>query len=111
MFDLNSMMGKIKEAQENMKKTQEEMGKITETAESGGGMVKATVNGQKELIKLDIDADIISKEDKQLIEDLCVAAVNLALKKIEEKTKDMMQNSLLQGMPNIPGLDLSNLKF
>jgi DNA-binding YbaB/EbfC family protein len=105
------MMGKIKEAQENLKKTQEELGKITETAESGGGMVKATVNGHKEVLKIEIDPDIISKDDKQLIEDLCVAAVNLALKKIEDQTKSMMQNSLMQGMPNIPGFDLSNLKF
>ena len=111
MFDLNSMMGKMQEAQEQMKKTQEKMGSLKETAESGGGMVKATVNGNKKILKIEIDPDIISKEDKQLLEDLTVAAVNLALTKIEEKTKGMMQNSMMEGMPNIPGLDLNNLKF
>lgn len=111
MFDLNSMMGKIKEAQEQMKRTQEEIGKIIESAESGGGLVKATVNGHKQVLKIEIDEDIIKIEDKQLIEDLTVAAINLALNKIEEKTKSMMQNSVLQGMPNIPGLDLNNFKF
>ena len=111
MFDLNSMMGKVKEAQEQMKKAQEQLGTITETAESGAGMVKVTINGHKSIQKIEIDPSIIKVEDKQLLEDLTVAAVNLAIKKIEEKTKDLMQNSLLQGMPNIPGLDLSNLKF
>ena len=62
-------------------------------------------------MKIEIDPDIISKEDKQLIEDLTVAAINLAISKIEEKTKGLMQNSLMDGMPNIPGLDLNNLKF
>jgi nucleoid-associated protein EbfC len=111
MFDINNLMGKMKDAQEKIKKTQEELGTKTTSAESGGGMVKATVNGNKQLLKLDIDPDIIKKEDKQLLEDLCVAAVNLALQKIEAETKDLMQNSILQGMPNIPGLDLNKLKF
>ena len=111
MLDINSLMGKMKEAQQNIKKTQEEMGSLSETAESGGGMVKATVNGNKKIIKIYIDPEIISKEDKQLIEDLTVAAINLALSKIETKTKDLMQNSVMDGMPNIPGLDLNNLKF
>lgn len=111
MFDLNSLMGKMQEAQEKMKKAQAELGDIIETAESGGGMVKATVDGNKTIIKIEIDPDIITKEDKQLIEDLTVAAINLAISKIEEKTKGMMQNSLMDGMPNIPGLDLNNLKF
>ena len=111
MFDINSLMGKMQEAQEKMKKAQAEMGNITETAESGGGMVKATVDGNKKIIKIEIDPDIITKDDKQLIEDLTVAAINLAISKVEEKTKGMMQNSLMDGMPNIPGLDLNNFKF
>ena len=50
MFDMMKMMGQIKKAQESMKKAQEELKEITETSESGAGLVKATVNGKKEVI-------------------------------------------------------------
>ena len=111
MFDMNNLMGKVKEAQEKMQEAQKNLDKISETAESGGGMVKATVNGHKKVISIEIDPDIISKEDKKLIEDLTVAAINLAIDKVDVKAKDLMQSSVMDGMPNIPGFDLSNLKF
>ena len=50
MFDMMKMMGQIKKAQESMKKAQEELKEITETSESGAGLVQATVNGKKEVI-------------------------------------------------------------
>lgn len=111
MFDLNGMMGKVKEAQEQMKKTQEELAKLVEHAESGAGMVKASVNGKREVLSIEIDSSILNLEDKKLVEDLTVAAINLALRKIDEKSQGMMQNNLLNGLPNIPGLDLNNFKF
>ncbi len=108
---MNNIMGKVKEAQEQMQKNQEEISKLVEKAESGAGMVQATVNGKKEVISIEIDQNLLNKEDKKLVEDLCVAAVNLAIKKIEEKSQHLMQNSVLKGMPNIPGFDLNNFKF
>ena len=101
-------MGKIQEAQQNMKKAQEELEHIQTTGESGGGMVKAVVNGQKKVVSIEIDPDIITKEDKKLIEDLTVAAINIATKKAEEKAQEVMKSSIPGGLPNIPGFDLSN---
>jgi len=111
MFDINALMGKIKEAQSNMQKTQEELKNITETAESGGGMVKATVNGAKKVVSIELDDSLLNVEDKKLVEDLTVAAVNLALDKMDVIVKEKMQSNIMDGMPNIPGFDLSNLKF
>lgn len=111
MFDMNNLMGKVKEAQEKMKLAQLELEKTIETGEAGGGMVKATVNGQKKVVKIEIDPDIISKEDQTLIQDLTVAAVNIAIAKIDVKSKEIMKDNMMGGMPNIPGFDLNNFKF
>ena len=108
---MNSMMGKVKEAQEKMQEAQKQLNHIQETAESGGGMVKATVNGHKKVLSIEIDPAIVSPEDKKLIEDLTVAAINLAIEKVDVKSKELMQSSVMGGMPNIPGFDLNNFKF
>jgi hypothetical protein len=56
MLDMMKMMGKVKEVQEKLRIAQESLAGITATAESGAGLVKATVNGNKKLISLEIDA-------------------------------------------------------
>lgn len=100
------LMGKMKDLQSRMKEAQEELVGITETAESGGGMVKATVNGQKTLISLEIDKDLVNPEDKEMLQDLIVAAVNKAFENIEPKIKQHLQKATDGVLPNIPGLDL-----
>ena len=108
MFDINNIMGKVKEAQEAMQKAQENLSSITVQAESGAGMVQVTINGNRQVIELNIDPDIISKEDKVLIQDLTIAAINKALAEIEIKIKDEMQKSTEGLMPNIPGFNMGN---
>ncbi|RED97946.1 YbaB/EbfC family nucleoid-associated protein [Marinoscillum furvescens] len=109
MFDMMKMMGKLKEVQENMKKAQEGLKDITTTAESGAGMVKATVNGQKELISLEIDPSIVSTDDAEMMRDLVIAAVNKALTDIDQEAKAHMKKATEGMMPNIPGFDLNNM--
>jgi len=106
MFDMNNMMGKMQEMQANLKKAQENLVNITQTSESGGGMVKVTVNGKKMVVNIDIDPEIISKEDRELIQDLIVAATNKAIEDIDLKVKEELQKSTGGMLPNIPGLDL-----
>ena len=108
MFDINNIMGKVKEAQEAMQKAQENLSSITVQAESGAGMVQVTIYGNRQVIELNIDPDIISKEDKVLIQDLTIAAINKALAEIEIKIKDEMQKSTEGLMPNIPGFNMGN---
>lgn len=103
------MMGKMKDLQARMAEAQEQLGSITESAESGAGLVRVTVNGQKKVIGLEIDSDLIKPEDKEMLQDLVVAAMNKAMETIEPKIKEHLQKSTQGMMPNIPGLDLGNL--
>ncbi|MEQ9297526.1 MAG: YbaB/EbfC family nucleoid-associated protein [Cyclobacteriaceae bacterium] len=109
MFDMMKMMGKVKEVQEKIKAAQETLGDITETGESGAGMVTAVVNGKKEVISINIDPSIINSDDKQLMQDLVVAAVNMALANVDEKAKEHLKKSTEGVMPNIPGMDFGNM--
>ncbi|KAA5544740.1 YbaB/EbfC family nucleoid-associated protein [Adhaeribacter rhizoryzae] len=111
MFDMFSMMGKLKEVQSKMKEAQDNLQFITVTAESGAGLVKAKVNGQRKLISLEIDDSLLNKDDKEMISDLVVAAVNKAMDEAGEKAKDEMKRQTEGLLPNIPGLDLNNLGF
>ncbi|MBV6641169.1 MAG: YbaB/EbfC family nucleoid-associated protein [Cyclobacteriaceae bacterium] len=109
MFDMMKMMGKVKEVQEKMKKAQEELGSVTADAESGGGLVKVVVNGRKEVVSLDIDPSLINKDDAEMMQDLVIAAVNMAIQSVEVKSREHLKKATEGMMPNIPGLDLNNL--
>jgi hypothetical protein len=109
MFDMMKMMGKMKEVQEKLKAAQDSLVNIKAQGESGAGMVKATVNGKKQLVALDIDTAIIKAEDKSIIQDLVVAAVNKASEEAEQLAKEHLKKSTEGLIPNIPGLDLSGM--
>jgi|TARA_B110000438_G_scaffold147741_1_gene142313 nucleoid-associated protein EbfC len=107
MFDMMKMMGKIKEAQEKMKLAQSELINIKVYSESGAGMVKVEVNGKKEVISINIDDSILN--DKDMIQDLVVAATNKALLDVDIKIKDHMKSKTGDILPNIPGFDIGNM--
>ena len=109
MFDMMKMMGKMKEVQARMKESQEKLGTIYATGESGGGLVRAKVSGKKQLISLDVDPSLLKAEDKGILQDLIVAAVNKASEEAEALAKEEMRKSTEGLLPNIPGLDLSSL--
>lgn len=109
MFDMMKMMGKMKEAQARIKQAQDNLVNVSASGESGGGMVKATVNGKKQLVALDIDAAILKADDKILVQDLVVAAVNKASDEAEILAKEEMRKATDGLLPNIPGMDLSGL--
>ena len=109
MFDMMKMMGKMKEVQARMKESQEKLGTLYATGESGAGLVKAKVNGKKQLITLDIDSSLMKAEEKTILQDLIVAAVNKASEEAEVLAKEEMRKSTEGLLPNIPGLDLSSL--
>ena len=109
MFDMMKMMGKVKEMQSKMKEAQERLAFIEETGEAGAGMVKATVNGKKEVISVDIDPGLLTKEDKEMVQDLTVAAINNAMEKADISAKEEIKKSTEGIMPNIPGMDLGSM--
>ncbi len=109
MFDMMKMMGKMKEVQQRMKEAQDNLIHIKVSGESGGGMVRATVNGKKQVIAIDIDPIILKAEDKVLVQDLVVAAVNKASEEADVLAKEELKKATEGLLPNIPGMDLSNL--
>ena len=109
MLDMMNMMGKVKEIQQRLKQAQDSLEKIMVTGEAGAGMVKATVNGKKKLMALEIDPSILSANEKILVQDLVIAAVNKAMEDADSKAKDELKKSTEGILPAIPGLDLSSM--
>ncbi|TAH23805.1 MAG: YbaB/EbfC family nucleoid-associated protein [Cytophagales bacterium] len=109
MFDMMNMLGKVKEVQGKMKSIKENLVYLQASGESGAGLVKATVNGNRQVLKIEIDNSLLKPEDKDMIQDLTVAAINIALKEIEIKINEEMKKQTQGLLPNIPGMDLSNL--
>ena len=109
MFDMMKMMGKMKEVQARIKEAQDNLVNVRASGESGGGMVKATVNGKRQLIALDIDATLLKADDKMVLQDLIVAAVNKAAEEADVLAKEELRKSTDGLLPNIPGMDLSGI--
>ena len=91
MGGLGELMSKARQMQDQMKKMQEELARKEITAEAGGGMVRATVNGKLELLKLAIDKSKIDTNDTELLEDVIVAAVHAAQTRGAENMRAEMQ--------------------
>ena len=108
MFDMMSMMGKLKDARSKMKETQERLERMQHSAEAGGGMVKATVTGKRQIVALEIDPALINPSEREMMQDLIVAAVNKALSELDEEMRAEMKKSTRDVIPDIPGLDLSS---
>lgn len=108
MFDMMKMMGKMKEVQARMKEAQDNLVNVRAQGESGAGMVKATVNGKKQLISVEIDPSLLKAEDRTILQDLIVAAVNKATDEAEIVAKEELRKSTDGLIPNIPGMDLSS---
>src|SRR5215212_9475702 len=91
MFDAMNLMKKAQEMQQQMQQMQEELGRKQITADAGGGMVQATVNGKLELVKLHIDKEKVDVNDTELLEDVIIAAVSAAQAKAADNMKSEMQ--------------------
>ena len=104
--NLQGMMKQVQKMQAEMERVQSELANKTVSEEAGGGMVKATVNGKKELISISIDNEILSSGDKEMLEDLIVAAVNKSLESAGKMAEEEMGNVTRGMIPpglNIPG--------
>ena len=109
MLDMMTMMGKVKEMQAKLREAQENLQHIVVTGESGAGMVKATVNGKKKLLSVEIDSTLLNANDRVLVQDLVVAAVNKAMDEADVRAREELRKSTEGLMPNIPGFDLSQM--
>lgn len=102
MKNLSGMMKQAQKLQAKMMEMQAELGNRTLSAQAGGGMVEAVVNGRQELVALKIDPEVVVPEDVEMLQDLIQAAVNEAL----SRSREMMAAEMakLTGGMQIPGL-------
>jgi len=94
------IMKQLQKAQSEMNRMQEELGEKTVESSSGGGAVRVVANGQKSLISLQIDPEVLSEDNREMLEDLIIAAVNEAFQRVDEMIASEMQK--LTGGLNLP---------
>ena len=94
--NMSKLLKQAKDMQEQIEQAQSQLAELVIEADSGGGMVSVKVNGKQEIIELNIDSDAMS-EDKEMLEDLIVAAVNQAIQNAGKAAEEKM-NSITGGM-------------
>ena len=99
MTDLNEIMKQAKQMQEQFQKAQADLANVTVNGAAGAGLVEITMNGRHDVTGVNLDPSLMS-EDKEVVEDLIAAAVNDAVRKLEEKNKETL-GSMTGGM-NLP---------
>jgi nucleoid-associated protein EbfC len=92
----------MKQAQQLQERMQKEMSSLRVEGAAGGGMVTVVVNGHKHVQSLKIDPDTVSKDDVEMLQDLIVAAVNDALRKVDDELKNKMGG--IMSSLGLPGL-------
>ena len=92
----------MKQAQQMQERLQQQMGEMKVEATAGGGMVTDMVNGHKLLLSIRLDPEVVSREDVGMLQDLIVAAINDAHRKVDEAIAGQMQG--LMGGLGLPGL-------
>ncbi len=101
--NMGKMMKQVQKMQSDMLKMQEELKTRTVEATSGGGAVRVTVSGKKEIESLSIDPQAVDPDDLEMLQDMVVAAVNEGLRKVEEMVAEEMQK-ITGGLNLPPGL-------
>jgi hypothetical protein len=98
--NMAKMMKQLQKAQAEMSRVQDEISRQTVESSSGGGAVRVVANGQKQLISLQIDPEALGEDNKEMLEDMIVAAVNEAFNRVDEMVASEMQK--LTGGLNLP---------
>ena len=101
--NFNDLMKQAQKMQEQMQRAQEQLAGITVEGSAGGGMVKVTANCQNKIINVQIEAEVFNADDKEMLEDLLVAATNQALENAAHRSQEEMQKSMGPLLGNLPG--------
>ena len=101
---LGNLMKQAQKMQANIQKVQDEIAQMEITGQSGGGMVSVVMNGKHEVRRIEID-DSLFEDDREMIADLVAAAVNDAVRRVQEATKEKMSEATA-GMGLPPGMNM-----
>ena len=103
-FDLSALLQQAQVLQEKFKQMQDEAATKTVDAESGGGMVRVTADGSMRIRRIDIEPALLASNDKEMLQDLIVVAVNDALHRAQDMVTQEMGKLAPFGGLNLPGL-------
>lgn len=109
MPNMAGMMKQVQKMQEKMAEVQQELEQKTVMAEAGGGMVKVTANGKQQVVKIQIDKEVVNPADVEMLEDLVLAATNKAIDDAAKMAQEEMAKATNGMIPNIPGLNLPGM--
>ena len=106
MIDMNDLMKKAQELSQNMQKQQEELAKKTYEVSVGGEMVKMKFNGKMELLEVQIDPEVVDRDDIQTLQDLILSAVNEGIRQSQKQMQECMGQQMggLTGGTNLQNL-------
>ena len=99
---MKNMQQMMKQAQQMQEELQKQMEQTVIEASAGGEMVSVKMNGNKQLLSIEIDPEVLGNEDPEMLQDLIVAAVNEATRRVDEAMRGQLGN-LTAGL-NLPGL-------
>ncbi len=101
--NMNQLLKQAQKMQENLARVQAELANITVEGTAGGGMVKVTANCQNQILEVSIEPEVINEEEKEMLEDLIVAAVNQALENASRRSQEELAKVAGPLMGNLPG--------
>ena len=102
---LQQMLSQFRQVQEKLEK---QIGEISVEASAGGGMVAVKMNGQKQLTQVHIEPDVFKSKDQEMLQDLLLAAVNEATRRVDEELSKQVKD-LTGNMPNLMGMKIPGL--
>jgi len=109
---ITNLLKQAQQVQEEIQRVKKELGGMKVSGSSGGGMVTVTANGKQQIIDIKIDAEAITMDDREMLEDLIVAGVNQALERSQDLANEHLSKvtgGILSNLPEgmkIPGINL-----
>jgi DNA-binding YbaB/EbfC family protein len=109
--NLSAVVKQAQKLQARLMQVQEELERKTVEAVAGGGMVTAVANGKQEILSIKIEPEVVDPNDIEMLEDLIVAAVNLARERAQQLADEEMKKATSGMIPQLPGLKIPGLEF